>query len=91
MLAPNLWHVELLQIHSLLKIMSTYQSIIKLFHQISDCSIATKQNKVVQWFVKPLIVILFRTHPVTVRFNYDFRFGTTILNYHFSPHYTAIL
>ena len=27
--------------------------------------------------VKPLIVISFRTHPVTVRFEDDFRFGTT--------------
>ena len=42
-----------------------------------DCSIARKQNKGVQWFIKPLIVTLFRTHPVTMRFEDDFRFGTT--------------
>ena len=28
-------------------------------------------------FVKPIILILFRTHPVTVRFEDEFRFGTT--------------
>ena len=54
-----------------------YYSIITLFHQIFDYSIAMKQNKVVQWFVKPLIVISFQTHPVTVRFENAFRFGTT--------------
>ena len=50
---------------------------IELFYQMFDCSIARKQDKVVQWFVKPLIVIQFQTHPVTVRFEDDFRFGTT--------------
>ena len=39
-----------------------YKAILWFFY----CSIARKQNKVVQWFVKPLIVIWFRTHPVTV-------------------------
>ena len=47
------------------------------FIQIFDCSIARKQNKVVQWVVTPFVVISFRTHPVTVRFEDDFRFGTT--------------
>ena len=42
------------------------ESVIKLFHQIFYCSIARKQNKLVQRFVKPLIVIIpFQTHPVT--------------------------
>ena len=36
-----------------------------------------KQNKLVQWFGKPLIVTSSRTYPVTVRFKDDFRFGTT--------------
>ena len=86
MLASNLWHCWIITIPCtctciLLKVklewILTYQPIIKLFHQISDCSIARKQNKVVQWFVKPLIVISFWIHPVTVRFDDDFRFGTT--------------
>ena len=51
------------------------KSIIKLSN--IDYTIARKQNKVVQWFVKPLIVIYIRTHPVTMRFEDDFRFGTT--------------
>ena len=59
MLVPNLWHIELSEIHILLKITIQYQSIIKLFHQMFDCYITRKQNKVVQGFVKPLIVILF--------------------------------
>ena len=42
-----------------------------------DCSVARKQNKVVHWFVKSLIIITFRTPPVIVRFEDDFRFGTT--------------
>ena len=37
----------------------------------------SRQNKVAQQFVKPLIVILFVTHPVTRSFGDDIRFRTT--------------
>ena len=39
-----------------------------------DCSIARKQNKVVQWFVKSLTIIIFEH---ILLFEDDFRFGTT--------------
>ena len=57
--------VELSEIHIVLKFkLERIEYILidyKLFHQIFDCSIARKQNKVVHWFVKPkpLVVISF--------------------------------
>ena len=47
------------------------------FIQFSTVVLQRGRNKVVQYFVKPFIVISFLAHPVTMRFGDDFRFRTT--------------
>ena len=74
--------VEWLEIHIFLKIELEWIDYILIDYKVISqnfrlYSIARKQNKVVQSFVKPLTVILFRTQLGTVRIEGDFRFGTT--------------
>ena len=73
------WAVELSEIQILLKIKLEWINYILIDYKSYFLKFFTvvSQNEVVQWFVKPIIIILFWTHPVTVRFEDDFRFGTT--------------
>ena len=48
---------------------------ISYFMKILTVALQGSKIKLFKWFAKPLIVISFQTHPVTVRFEYDLRFG----------------
>ena len=71
--------VELPEIHKSFSKLNSNESI--TYYKVTPSNfyfiITRQQNEVVHGFVKPLIVISFQTRPVTVRFEDDFRFGTT--------------
>ena len=53
------------------------------FYFIKFSTVVSQGGEIVQQFVKPFMVMSFLTHPVTMRFEDNFRFRTTILNYPF--------